>query len=59
LGAIFVQLLIGYPIFAGESDIEQIGKIVNRLGKPSNQVEKEVIFQIKCFIQSSHNALII
>ncbi|CEP19275.1 hypothetical protein [Parasitella parasitica] len=26
LGAIFLQLLIGYPIFNGESDIEQIGR---------------------------------
>lgn len=40
-GAIFVELLLGYTIFAGESDIEQIGRIVNRLGKPSPEVEQE------------------
>lgn len=44
MGAIFVQLLIGYPIFAGESNIEQISRIVGRLGNPSMQVEQEVIY---------------
>jgi hypothetical protein len=34
--------LIGYPIFAGESDIEQIGIIVRSLGKPSAETECEV-----------------
>ncbi|KAI8084318.1 kinase-like domain-containing protein [Gilbertella persicaria] len=34
-GVIFLQLMIGYPIFAGESDIEQIARIVFRLGRPS------------------------
>ncbi|KAI8356152.1 kinase-like domain-containing protein [Blakeslea trispora] len=38
LGAIFAQLLIGYPIFAGQSDIEQIANIVFRLGKPSDKI---------------------
>ncbi|KAI8885614.1 kinase-like protein, partial [Backusella circina FSU 941] len=41
LGVIFCQILIGYPIFAGESDIEQIGIIVRSLGKPSAQTEDE------------------
>ncbi|KAI8637693.1 kinase-like domain-containing protein [Parasitella parasitica] len=41
LGAIFSELLIGYPIFNGESDIEQIGRLVLRLGKPSLQVQTE------------------
>ncbi|KAI7901592.1 kinase-like domain-containing protein [Cokeromyces recurvatus] len=39
LGVIFLEILIGYPIFAGETDIEQIGKIVFRLGIPSNKVQ--------------------
>jgi serine/threonine protein kinase len=41
-GVIFCQILIGYPIFAGESDIEQIGIIVRSLGKPSAETEYEV-----------------
>ncbi|KAG2231472.1 kinase-like domain-containing protein [Thamnidium elegans] len=41
LGAIYAQLLIGYPVFAGESDIEQIGRVVSRLGKPSKKVEHD------------------
>lgn len=43
LGAIYIQLLLGYPIFAGESDIEQIGRVVGRLGSPSQKIEQEVI----------------
>ncbi|KAK4512124.1 uncharacterized protein ATC70_013367 [Mucor velutinosus] len=41
LGAIFSEILIGYPLFNGDSDIEQIGKLVFRLGKPSLQVQAE------------------
>ncbi|GAN11108.1 cell division protein kinase 7 [Mucor ambiguus] len=41
LGAIFSEILIGYPLFNGESDIEQIGRFVFRLGKPSLQVQTE------------------
>ncbi|EPB92562.1 CMGC/CDK protein kinase [Mucor circinelloides 1006PhL] len=41
LGTIFSEILIGYPIFNGESDIEQIGRFVFRLGKPSLQVQTE------------------
>lgn len=42
LGTLFAQLLLGYPVFAGESDLEQIGIIVQRLGPPSSTVIKEV-----------------
>lgn len=41
LGTIFCRLLLGYPIFAGESDLEQIGFIVRRLGRPPASVIKE------------------
>ncbi|CAO3639701.1 unnamed protein product [Mucor fragilis] len=41
MGAIFSEILIGYPLFNGESDIEQIGRLVFRLGKPSLQVQTE------------------
>ncbi|KAI8373925.1 kinase-like domain-containing protein [Choanephora cucurbitarum] len=40
LGAIFTQLLIGYPIFEGQSDIEQIARIVFRLEKPSEEIQE-------------------
>ncbi|KAI8971491.1 kinase-like domain-containing protein [Mycotypha africana] len=41
LGAIFVQLLIGYPIFVGQTDIEQIGQITFRIGKASVETQIE------------------
>ncbi|KAI9025269.1 kinase-like domain-containing protein [Phycomyces nitens] len=44
LGTLFCQLLIGYPLFAGENDLEQIGSIVRRLGSP-NESERE---EMKC-----------
>ncbi|KAI9472280.1 MAG: kinase-like domain-containing protein [Benjaminiella poitrasii] len=41
LGVIFLQLLVGYPIFSGETDIEQIGRIVFRLGSPSKEIQNK------------------
>ncbi|KAL0093297.1 kinase-like domain-containing protein [Phycomyces blakesleeanus] len=40
LGTLFCQLLLGFPLFAGENDLEQIGSIVRRLGSP-NESERE------------------
>lgn len=40
LGVIFAELLIGEPLFSGESDLEQIGIIVRALDKPSAEVQK-------------------
>ncbi|KAG1463953.1 hypothetical protein G6F55_002084 [Rhizopus delemar] len=42
LGVIFAELLIGEPLFSGESDLEQIGIIVRALDKPSAEVQKEM-----------------
>ncbi|KAI8981492.1 kinase-like domain-containing protein [Pilobolus umbonatus] len=41
LGAIFAELLVGYPLFPGENDIEQIGIIMRTIGQPSRKVQEE------------------
>lgn len=40
LGATFTELLIGKPLFQGNSDLEQIGLYVKTLGVPSKQAQK-------------------
>ncbi|RCH98927.1 Cyclin-dependent kinase 20 [Rhizopus azygosporus] len=42
LGATFTELLIGKPLFQGNSDLEQIGLYVKTLGVPSKQAQKEM-----------------
>ncbi|KAI8376457.1 kinase-like domain-containing protein [Radiomyces spectabilis] len=44
LGAIYGQLLLGKPIFDGETDLEQIGKIIKVLGRPSDAILEREIF---------------
>ncbi|KAI9280086.1 kinase-like domain-containing protein [Sporodiniella umbellata] len=41
-GAIFAELLLGKPLFAGDGDLEQIGIVTRALGKPSEDVKKEL-----------------
>ncbi|KAI9275556.1 kinase-like domain-containing protein [Phascolomyces articulosus] len=41
LGTIFCHLLLGHPIFDGQSDLEQIGILVRALGAPSAKVKSE------------------
>ncbi|KAI9499481.1 kinase-like domain-containing protein [Zychaea mexicana] len=42
LGTISCHLLLGHPIFDGQSDLEQIGMIVRSLGPPPIEVKEEV-----------------
>eukprot|EP01025_Chloroclados_australasicus_P006232 TRINITY_DN12026_c1_g1_i3.p1 TRINITY_DN12026_c1_g1~~TRINITY_DN12026_c1_g1_i3.p1 ORF type:complete len:352 (+),score=30.26 TRINITY_DN12026_c1_g1_i3:99-1154(+) len=43
LGCIFVELMIGHPLFSAESEIEQLDKIFRVLGTPTEQTWEGVI----------------
>ena len=38
LGCILVELFLGYPLFTGRNEEEQLGCIINVLGKPPNEL---------------------
>lgn len=36
-GCVFAELLLGYPIFSGESGVDQLVEIIKVLGTPSKE----------------------
>ncbi|KAL4455004.1 hypothetical protein ABPG74_006386 [Tetrahymena malaccensis] len=49
LGCILVELFLGLPIFPGNSEYDQIKRIIDILGKPTNEVIEQGRFKNKFF----------